>query len=213
MAKISKKRLEKYRRLAEKGLWDLEHEGFNRFFSRAQEEGVELISNSFSTQGMFRAPHRKNLEGVDLAIVGVPLDLGVPNPRPGTRLGPEAVRYWSKDRNMINYHTEVVPFDLCSIIDWGDVEFVQDAFNLNACIDQLIRDYSVFKENNVVTLTIGGEHTITYAIATLTGVYTYTFFLDMDIPQLAKILISILCGAALIVFAAYLQRRRSAKPE
>lgn len=156
MAKISKKRLEKYRRLADKGLWDLEHEGFNRFFSRARQEGVELISNSFSTQGMFRAPHRKELEGVDLAIVGVPLDLGVPNPRPGTRLGPEAVRYWSKDRNMVNYHTEVVPFDLCSIIDWGDVEFVQDAFNLNACIDQLVRDYSVFKENNLITLTIGG---------------------------------------------------------
>ena len=56
-------------------------------------------------------------------------------------------------------------------------------------------------------------HTITYAIATLTGVYTYAFFLGMDIPQLAKILVSILCGAALIVFAAYLQRRRSAKPE
>jgi agmatinase len=169
MAKISKKRLEKYRKLAEKELWDIEHDGFNQFFSRARKENVELISNSFSIQGMFRAPHRKDLDGVDLAIVGVPLDLGVPNPRPGTRLGPEAVRYWSKDRNMVNYHTEVVPFDLCSIIDWGDVEFVQDAFNLDACIDQLIKDYSVFKENNVVTLTIGGEHTITYAILAAFG--------------------------------------------
>jgi agmatinase len=164
MAKISKARLEKYRKLAQKGLWDMEHEGFNRFFSRAQAENVTLISNNFSTQGMFRAPHRKDLEGVDLAIVGVPLDLGVPNPRPGTRLGPEAVRYWAKDRNMVNTHTEIVPFDLCSIIDWGDVEFERDAYNLNACIEQLIETYTVFKENNVATLTIGGEHTITYAI-------------------------------------------------
>ena len=169
MVKISKERLEKYRKLADKGLWDMEHESFNRFFSRARAEKVMLISNNFSTQGMFRAPHRKDLDGIDLAIVGVPLDLGVPNPRPGTRLGPEAVRYWSKDRNMVNYHTEVVPFDLCSIIDWGDVEFDQDAYNLNACIDQLIETYSVFKENNVATLTIGGEHTITYAILTAFG--------------------------------------------
>ena len=149
MGKISKARLEKYRKLAEKDLWDMEHEGFQRFFSRARAENVKLISNNFSTQGMFRAPHRKDLEGVDLAIVGVPLDLGVPNPRPGTRLGPEAVRYWSKDRNMVNYHTEVVPFDLCSIIDWGDVEFDQDAYNLNACIEQLIETYNVFRQNNV----------------------------------------------------------------
>ncbi len=169
MAKICKDRLEKYRKLADKGLWDMEHEGFNRFFSRAREENVELISNNFSTQGMFRAPHRKDLEGVDLAIVGVPLDLGVPNPRPGTRLGPEAVRYWSKDRNVVNYHTEVVPFDLCSIIDWGDVEFERDAYNLNACIDQLIETYCVFKDNNVTTLTIGGEHTITYPILAAFG--------------------------------------------
>jgi agmatinase len=169
MAKISEMRLEKYRRLAAKGLWDLDHDGFNRFFARARAENVELISNSFSTQGMFRAPHRKDLDGVDLAIVGVPLDLGVPNPRPGTRLGPEAVRYWSKDRNMVNYHTEVVPFDLCSIIDWGDVDFDRDAFNLNACIDELTKIYSAFKEKNINTLTIGGEHTITYAILAAFG--------------------------------------------
>ena len=56
-------------------------------------------------------------------------------------------------------------------------------------------------------------HTITYAIATLTGVYTYAFFLDMDIPQLVKIVASILFGAALIIFAAYLQRRKASKPE
>jgi uncharacterized integral membrane protein len=53
-------------------------------------------------------------------------------------------------------------------------------------------------------------HTISYAIATLTGVYTYAFFLDMEIDKLVKIIISILLGAALIVLAAYLQRRRSA---
>ena len=54
-------------------------------------------------------------------------------------------------------------------------------------------------------------HTISYAVASLTGVYTYAFFLDMDIPQLIKIVISILLGAALIALAAYLQRRQPGK--
>ena len=164
MPKISQERLDKYRRLANRRMWDLDHKGFHQFYNRALEEGVEIISNNYSNLGMFRAPHRKDLTDVDLAIVGVPLDLGVPNPRPGTRLGPEAVRYWAKDRNMVNCHTEVIPFDLCSIIDWGDVEFEQDSYNLNACIEHLTNVYSDFKEKNIYPLTIGGEHTITYAI-------------------------------------------------
>ncbi|MFQ6122900.1 MAG: hypothetical protein ACE5LA_07600 [Dehalococcoidales bacterium] len=51
-------------------------------------------------------------------------------------------------------------------------------------------------------------HTITYAVSCVTGVYTYAFFLSMDIPQLVKIVVSILLGMILIVVAAYLQRRR-----
>ena len=56
-------------------------------------------------------------------------------------------------------------------------------------------------------------HTISYALATLAGIYTFAFFLSMDIPQLFKVVISILLGAALIVAAAYLQRRRTDSPE
>ena len=51
-------------------------------------------------------------------------------------------------------------------------------------------------------------HTITYGIAVVTGVFTLAYFLSMDIPQLIKIVVSIFLGMALIVLAAYLQRRR-----
>ena len=51
-------------------------------------------------------------------------------------------------------------------------------------------------------------HTVTRVLAYVTGIYTFAFFLTMDIPQLVKIVVSILLGAALIVLAAYLQRRR-----
>jgi uncharacterized membrane protein (UPF0136 family) len=51
-------------------------------------------------------------------------------------------------------------------------------------------------------------HTIAYALAILTGIFSYAFFLSMDLPQLVKILVSILLGAALIFLAAYLQLRR-----
>ena len=51
-------------------------------------------------------------------------------------------------------------------------------------------------------------HTVTYGLACVAGVFTFAFFLSMDIPQLVKIVVSILLGALLIVLAAYLQRRR-----
>ncbi len=51
-------------------------------------------------------------------------------------------------------------------------------------------------------------HTVTYAVACVAGVFTYGFFLSMDIPQLVKIVVSILLGIALIILAAYFQRRR-----
>jgi len=53
---------------------------------------------------------------------------------------------------------------------------------------------------------------ITYGIAVITGIFTYGFFLSMDILQPVKILVSILLGMALIVLAAFLQRRQPGKP-
>ncbi len=56
-------------------------------------------------------------------------------------------------------------------------------------------------------------HNIAYGISVVTGIFTYAFFLGMDIPQLIKIVLSIVFGVALIFLAAYLQRQRqSSKP-
>ncbi|MBW1685049.1 MAG: arginase family protein [Deltaproteobacteria bacterium] len=161
MARIPEQRLARYRGLADRGLWDINNDAFRDFYNRASQEGVELISNNFNTLGMFRAPHRKALDDVDLAIVGIPLDLGVPNPRPGTRKGPEAVRYWSLDRNLVHYYTGICPYELCSVIDWGDVECSEDSFSLSACLDAIYRAYQPMVERDISTLSIGGEHTCT----------------------------------------------------
>ena len=56
-------------------------------------------------------------------------------------------------------------------------------------------------------------HTLTYAVAIVAGVFTVAYFLSMNIPQLVKILVSILVGMALIVLGAYIQRRRQEQPD
>ena len=51
-------------------------------------------------------------------------------------------------------------------------------------------------------------HTIVRALAYLTGLYTFAFFLSMNMPLLIQVVVSILFGAVLIVLGASLQRRR-----
>ena len=51
-------------------------------------------------------------------------------------------------------------------------------------------------------------HTVTYGLACVAVIFTFVFFLSMDIPQLVKVMVSIFLGMVLIVLAAYLQRRR-----
>ena len=55
-------------------------------------------------------------------------------------------------------------------------------------------------------------HVVTYGLACVAGAYTFAFFLSLDIPQLIKILVSILLGMSLIVLAAILQRRKARNP-
>jgi len=50
-------------------------------------------------------------------------------------------------------------------------------------------------------------HLVSYIIACIAGVFTFTFFLSMDLPEVLKILVSIVLGGVLIFIAAWLQRR------
>lgn len=157
-------RMAKYKEMANKGLWEVDDPDVRAFYDRAQAEGVELVSNTVPHLGLFRAPYSRELDGVDIAMVGIPLDIGVPNPRPGTRNAPAAVRFWGLDRNMVNYYNNLCPYDLCNIIDYGDMEFVDDPYSLNSDLEEIARLYGTFKDKGIVPLTIGGEHTCTYAM-------------------------------------------------
>jgi len=52
-------------------------------------------------------------------------------------------------------------------------------------------------------------HMVSYGIACVAGVFTYAYFLSLDLPQLIKIVISILLGIILILIGALYQRHLS----
>ena len=61
--------------------------------------------------------------------------------------------------------------------------------------------YRAVKEKSVKA------HFVSYGLAVIAGVFTYAYFLSMDLPQLIKIVVSILLGIILIIVAALYQRR------
>ena len=51
-------------------------------------------------------------------------------------------------------------------------------------------------------------HLVMYGFCTITGIYSLVFFMTMNIPQIVKVVVAIVLGAALIFWAARLQRRK-----
>ena len=163
MAKMSKEKLAHYKSL-DKAAFDYANESIAVFFERAVAEGYSLDTTGFLAHpGFFQAPHRREAHAdIDIAMVGCPLDLGAIG-LAGARHGPKALRDGSRNYGPVNDVTGNIPFDQCSIVDYGDVEW--SCTNLEARVCEDIP--SVFEELSsagINTLSCGGEHTTTYGV-------------------------------------------------
>jgi guanidinopropionase len=116
----------------------------------------------FGVPTFMRAPLATDLEGLDIALVGVPFDAGATN-RPGTRHGPREIRNQSSLTRRIHPTMRIDPFVLCRVADVGDVRF-DNVFSLEAAHGQIESFFARLHEAGVVPLTAGGDHSITYPI-------------------------------------------------
>lgn len=159
MAKLNDQQLARYRGL-DREAFDFVEPGVAAFFARAADQGYSLDTTGFLAHpGFFQAPHRRVAEGVDIALVGCPLDLGAIG-LAGTRHGPQAVREWSRNYGPVNDTTGRIPFNQCSVIDWGDVEW--SATDLQARLENIYQDFLTLGQAGCYTLNCGGEHTTTF---------------------------------------------------
>ena len=69
---------------------------------------------------MMRLPLASSAAGLDVAFIGVPLDIGTSN-RPGARFGPRQIRAESSLLRPYNMATGAAPFDTLQVADLGDV--------------------------------------------------------------------------------------------
>lgn len=110
---------------------------------------------------MFRLPVVNDASGLDVAIIGVPLDIGTSN-RVGTRYGPRQIRTESVLVRPYNMATGAAPFDSFQIADTGDIAL--NTFNLTKSIAIIEEHYDHVIELGAIPVTLGGDHTITLPI-------------------------------------------------
>ena len=109
-----------------------------------------------------RRKYTKDMNGVDVAVMGIPLDTATTN-RPGARFGPRAIRAassimaWEKP-----YGMDFDPFDHLAVVDAGDCYF--DHGRPENVPKEIEEQAFQFIEQGPALLSLGGDHFITYPL-------------------------------------------------
>jgi agmatinase/guanidinopropionase len=104
-----------------------------------------------------RCPITRALDGVDVAVVGIPFDSGT-SYRSGTRFGPRKIREASLLLWGYNNPLAVRPLDKLRVVDYGDVDVIPPAItdtmhNIETEVGQVLNA-------GVRVLALGGDHSI-----------------------------------------------------
>jgi guanidinobutyrase len=110
---------------------------------------------------MMRLPSQVGATGLDVAFIGIPMDIGTSN-RPGTRLGPRQIRDESRMLRPFNMATGAAPFEHLQVADIGDVPI--NTFDLKKSVDIITDYYDGVLAEGAIPLTLGGDHTLTWPI-------------------------------------------------
>ena len=108
----------------------------------------------------------EDLASLDVAVVGVPMDLGVTN-RPGARFGPRAVRQIERV-GPYHYGHRCVPQSLVRAADIGDVPF-QSRYSLADSHADIEAFMHRVVDAGVRPLSVGGDHSISLPILKAVG--------------------------------------------
>lgn len=110
---------------------------------------------------MMRLPAAESAEGLDACFIGIPMDIGTSN-RSGTRLGPRQIRDESRMIRPYNMATRAAPFEALQVADLGDVPI--NTFDLKKSVKIIEAFYAEVLKHDVIPLTLGGDHTLTWPI-------------------------------------------------
>jgi agmatinase len=149
-------------------------------FTRESLYGTIVEPTYAGATSFMRRKYSRNLEGVDVAVSGIPYDLATSN-RSGARLGPRAIRAisstlsWGK---VMGWGFD--PFDDLAVVDYGDCLF--DPGRPHQVPDEIYAHARAILEQDTAMLTLGGDHFITYPIILETAVGSRKSAQALDAP-------------------------------
>jgi len=115
--------------------------------------------------------------GLDFALVGIPMDLGVTN-RAGARFGPRAVRAVERV-GPYEHVLRMAPLSEAKFADIGDVP-MRSRFSLESCHEDIEAFLGRIVEAGVVPLSVGGDHSISLPILKAVGAKRPVGMLHID---------------------------------
>lgn len=131
-------------------------------FTRDDLRGHSFENTFGGAPSFLRRRYSKDLEGVDLAVTGVPFDQAVTN-RPGTRLGPRAIREASALQSPdAPYGWDYDALSALSIVDYGDLAF--DYAKTSDFPDALTTHIRRILDTGAASIALGGDHYISFPI-------------------------------------------------
>ncbi len=131
-------------------------------FMRKSKFGSSFDLTYAGALSFLRRKYSRDLEGVDVAVSGIPFDNAVTN-RSGARLGPRAVRAASTQLAELGaFPFGFDPFDTLAVVDAGDC--MLDPHRPETIVESIENHVSEHLKAGVSTLCIGGDHFVTYPI-------------------------------------------------
>ncbi|MEO1200190.1 MAG: agmatinase [Pseudomonadota bacterium] len=125
--------------------------------SRYAPADSSVIPRFSGISTFMRAASAPLSDDVDIALIGVPFDLGATY-RSGARHGPEGVRDASRLIRQVNPTTGVAPYRLCTIADIGDAP--TDPLSVERSVDKIGAFYDDVHAAGAAPISIGGDHTV-----------------------------------------------------
>lgn len=104
-----------------------------------------------------RLPRLEDVDGFDVAVVGVPFDSGVTY-RPGARFGPAYIRQGSRLLRPYNPALDVKPFAGVQVVDAGDI--TANPFDIAQAMGQVEAGIRQVSADGRGVVLLGGDHTI-----------------------------------------------------
>lgn len=117
----------------------------------------------------FKFPHSKELNSINVAMVGVPLDQATTN-RAGTRFGPRSIRLASQmygaefryEEGIFDIELERFILKKMRAVDYGDMPIIPTMTELN--IQSIEKITKKIIDAGVLPVIFGGDHSISYPI-------------------------------------------------